>query len=233
MDFDVYCDEALPDLFTTKKPRAQYLMIGSLWLPSEYRNDLKEKIKKIREDYNTFSEIKWTKVSPNRLEFYESLIDLFFSYGTELRFRCIAVDHTKVNMDYHNGDRELGFYKFYYQLLQHWIKGFNSYSIFCDTKTNRDPQRLQVLKRVLNNANLYSEIKNVQSLPSKEVALIQFCDLLLGAASSRLNNTLAEGSGKEAVVNKIEKHLGIEKISPTSQAAKKYNVFKIRLEGGW
>jgi len=45
MKFEVYCDEAYPDLFTSKKANAHYLMIGSLWLPSELRLELKEKIK--------------------------------------------------------------------------------------------------------------------------------------------------------------------------------------------
>lgn len=37
MKFEIYCDEAFPDLFTSRSPRARYLMIGSLWLPSEKR----------------------------------------------------------------------------------------------------------------------------------------------------------------------------------------------------
>lgn len=33
MDFEVYCDENHPELFTSQNPSADYLMIGSLWLP--------------------------------------------------------------------------------------------------------------------------------------------------------------------------------------------------------
>ena len=35
MKFEVYCDEANPDVLTSANPRARYLMIGSLWLPEE------------------------------------------------------------------------------------------------------------------------------------------------------------------------------------------------------
>lgn len=234
MKFEVYCDEAMPDLFTSASPRAKYLMIGSLWLPSDLRVHVKEKIKEIQQEHDTWGEIKWTKVSPNRIEFYEDLIDAFFEFGEDLRFRCIAVDHAKVNMELHNGDCELGFYKFYYQVLKHWIYDFNDYSFFCDIKSNRDPQRLQVLKKYLNDANRSSRVLDVQSLPSKQVLLIQLCDLLLGAASSRLNNTLKEGSAKSALVERIEARLRVHRLAPTWKGQqKKFNIFQIRLGGGW
>ncbi len=233
MQFEVYCDEAMPDLFTSHKKGGRYLMIGSLWLPSNLKGELKGKIKGLRERHNTWGEIKWTRVSPSRLPFYLDLIDLFESYGLDLRFRCIAVDSTQVDMRWHDSDEELGFYKFYYQLLHHWILDFNEYRIFCDTKTNRDPSRLQVLRQCLSAANLSASIPQIQSLPSKQVVLIQLCDLLLGAASSRLNQTLQSGGAKEQVVRRLESHLGIERIGPTHRDAEKFNVFRIRLQGGW
>jgi hypothetical protein len=48
MKFEVYCDEALPDLFTSRHPRARYLMIGSLWLPAELRENAKDRISALR-----------------------------------------------------------------------------------------------------------------------------------------------------------------------------------------
>jgi hypothetical protein len=233
MEFEVYCDEAMPDLFTSQKPRGHYLMIGSLWLPASLREEIKRKIRSLRETHNTWGEIKWSKVSPSRLEFYRALIDLFASYGLDIRFRCIAVDHSQVNMSLHDNDEELGFYKFYYQLLHHWILDFNEYRIFCDAKTNRDPKRLQVLRSCLRNANLSSRIKDIQSLPSSQIVLIQLCDLLLGAASSRMNNTLKEGTAKTKIVRHMEEVLNVSSLAPTSRNVEKFNIFKIRLSGGW
>lgn len=233
MQFEVYCDEAMPDLFSSQKPAGRYLMIGSLWLPAAMRKEVKDKIQEIREKRNTWGENKWSKVSPSRLSFYLDLVDLFESYGLDMRFRCIAVDHTQVNMELHDNDKELGFYKFYYQLLHNWILDFNEYHIFCDIKTNRNPRRLQVLKRCLFYSNLSSEIKSIQSLPSGQVVIIQLCDLLLGAASSRMNNTLKKGSAKENLVMRLESHLGIERLSATPRTESKFNIFRIRFGGGW
>lgn len=234
MKFEVYCDEALPDLFTSQHPRARYLMIGSLWLPADLRKDAKAKIALLRERHAVHGEMKWTKVSPNRAAFYAELVDLFMSFGLDMRFRCIAVDRTQVNLALHGNDGELGFYKFYYQLLKHWILDFNEYRVFCDLKTNRDRSRLRVLKRCLDYANKSATIADVQSLPSPEVALLQLCDVLLGAASSRMNETLREGSTKHALVKRLETRLDLRgTLGPTAAAEKKFNVFKINLKGGW
>ncbi len=232
MKFEVYCDEAHPDVFTSANPRGQYLMIGSLWLPAGLREEIKQKVVELRQRHHAWGEIKWSKVSPNRQDFYIELIDLFFSYGDNLRFRCIAVDRQQVDLALHENDGELGFYKFYYQLLHHWILDFNEYRIFCDAKTNRDPKRLPVLQRCLTHANLSSEIQSIQSLPSREVILIQMADLLLGAASSRLNGTLQQGAAKTAVVQRLEAALG-HRLAPTHKGEEKFNIFQIRLKGGW
>ena len=232
MRFEVYCDESRPDLFFSEHPQARFLMIGSLWLPEELRCELKEKIKTIRKKYNTWGEIKWSKVSPSRVDFFGDLVDLFTSYGSDVRFRCIAVEHSQVDMALHEHDSELGFYKFYYQLIHHWILKSNEYQIFCDAKTNRDSKRLHTLQQCLCHSNLPSCIQGIQSLPSHQVVLIQLCDLLLGAASSRMNDTLKPGSAKEIIIKRLENKLGVSKISPTSLNEEKFNVFQIRLQGG-
>lgn len=102
MRFEVYCDEANPDVLTSVNPRARHLMIGSLWLPEELRNELKLRISALREHHQAWGEIKWSKVSPNRRDFYVELVDLFFAYGDNLRFRCIAVDRAQLNLALHD-----------------------------------------------------------------------------------------------------------------------------------
>jgi len=232
MKFEIYCDEVNPDVLTSQNPSARYLMIGSLWLPVELRQEIKLKIHELRQLHQAWGEIKWGKASPNKQGFYAALIDLFVNYGDNLRFRCIAVDRTHLNLALHDNDGELGFYKFYYQLLHHWIQDCNIYRIFCDIKSNREPKRLHILARCLSRANLSSTIESIQSLPSHEVVLIQLCDLLLGAASSRINQTLQDGTVKALLVQQLELALG-HTLMPTIKAEEKFNIFKIRLQGGW
>ncbi|OIQ80394.1 hypothetical protein GALL_378520 [mine drainage metagenome] len=161
MKFEVYCDEANPDVLTSANPRARHLMIGSLWLPEELRNEIKSRVGALLERRQAWGEIKWSKVSPNRRDFYVELIDLFFAYGDNLRFRCIAVDRTQLNLALHDNDGELGFYKFYYQLLHHWILDFNAHRIFCDVKSNRDPKRLSS-RQFVHSASIGSRRRTLE-----------------------------------------------------------------------
>ena len=232
MKFNVFCDETLPDLFTTSKDSDKKLLIGSLWIEAELREEIKQDIKKLRVEHNVWGEIKWSKVSASKEAFYLDLIDLFFSYGMQIRFRCIVVNPKQINWSYHENDKELGFYKFYFFVLDKWIKNFNEYSIFCDAKVNRDLSRLNKLQEILETSNRNSNIERVQALPSKEVVLIQLSDFLLGATSSRINNIEHTNKAKINVIDRLEKHLG-HKIEPTTMGENKFNVFAIQLNGGW
>ena len=233
MNFDVYCDESRPDLLSSKNSPSKFLVIGSLWLKTDDRDTCKESIHELRNIHRIGGEFKWQKISPSKATFYLELIDWFYKQGENLRFRCIAVEQQKVNLlHYHDNDQELGFYKFYYQLIHHWILDFNKYTIFCDFKSNRRRDRLHVLKQCLEQSNLSSTIENVQAVRSRESVLIQLTDVLTGAAAARLNETLVTGSAKNEVANRLEKHLK-RKIGHTWKNEQKFNVFVIDLQGGW
>jgi len=77
------------------------------------------------------------------------------------------------------------FYKFYYLMLQAWILDFNTYRFFLDMKTNRVQRRLPRLQSALQNSNHFPNVEIVQALPSHEVNLLQFVDVLIGSTGSR------------------------------------------------
>ena len=54
MKIDIYCDETLPDLFTSSNQLDKNLLIGSLWIESELREDIKQKIERCKLDINIF-----------------------------------------------------------------------------------------------------------------------------------------------------------------------------------
>ncbi len=233
MDFDIYCDECFPDLFCSENPQARYALIGSLWLPSAKRAEFKAAIHALRDRYKVGGEIKSRKVSPSRLEFYKAFCDWFFDQGDDLRFRVITIEASKLNLpQFHKGNAELGFYKFYYQLLTHWIQPGNRYAIFCDYQTNQIPTRLHEMKSVLRNANPLSEILEVQWVRSRESILTQLTDVLTGLVSARLNETSKPGSAKSELLKHLESRLH-HPVHSTNASAHKFNVFNIRLEGGW
>jgi len=233
MEIDVYCDEAYPDLFSSTRPQAKFMILGSLWLQTDSREGYKQAIHDLRDRYLIGGEFKWRKVTPSKIDFYKSLISWFYDQKDNLRFRCIAIDYSQVDlMKFHDNDQELGFYKFYYQMIHHWIHDFNEYAMFCDFKSNRRRDRLNVLQQCLAHSNLSATIKIVQAVRSKESVLIQLTDLLIGIVSARLNQGTNTSTAKLELLKHLETLLG-RKISSTPLNEKKINVFKINLNGGW
>lgn len=231
MDFEVYCDESSLEALTNPDAHL-YTAIGSLWLPAEFRNKLKEEINRIKEKHGISREIKWNKVSPAYYNVYREVIDYFF-YSDYLRFRVILIEASKVNnYIFNNADAELGFYKFYYQLLHHWIFDYNNYWIFLDLKVNRNKGRLKELEKLLDLSNLTSDIKQVQGLPSEQSVGIQLVDILTGIVSSKFNNEIKPGA-KSSLIEYVESNFLKHPIEPTSKWEEKFNVFKINLKGGW
>ena len=220
MNFEVYCDESGLEALTNKAAH-KYTAIGGVWLPADKRLELKQEINAIKERYGIKGELKWNKLSPS---FYEPYCDggsVFFR-ANYLRLRVILIEAEKVdNIKFHNADHELSFYKFYYQLLQHWIFDFNNYAIYLDLKVNRNKGRLEELKRVLNNANLTSEITQG----------IQLADVLTGLTAGKFNdNTTSQA--KMDLISLVESKVG-HPIAATHKWEEKFNVFKINLKGGW
>jgi len=231
MEIEVYCDESRQDLFTTKKETAdRYIVIGSIWIPKDYRSSFKGKIKQIRAKYNVpHGEMKWHTIAPSKLDFYKEIVTLFFEEGDRVRFRCIVVDSKQVDLNtYHEGDAEVGFYKFYYQLLYQWIRKDNNYFIYMDMKTTRMKNRLSDLHGILKNACPYANIDLVQAIPSKESVFIQLADLLIGAVGYSCHS-YNKSSAKNEIVRLITDEIKRSPCEGTVRDEKKFNVFKILL----
>lgn len=230
MKFDIFCDESGLEVLSDSDAH-QYMVIGGIWIPADFRNTLKIQLQVIKERHEVLGEVKWKKVSPAYLPLYTELIN-YFLHTPNIRFRAIVVESEKIDkVRFNQNDAELSFYKFYYQLLHHWIFDFNEYNVFLDYKVNRDKKRLNTLHKALNNSNISSEIANVQALPSEQVLGIQLADILTGVVFSKFNNQCS-GTAKKTIIHQVESFLNKE-IAPTPKFEEKFNIFKINLQGGW
>ena len=229
MDFEVYCDESNPEFFKSRPGGENYVLIGGIWIKAEHRSRHKAAIKEIRSHHKVMGEFKWNRVSPSRVGFYTEIVGWFFTTD-EVRFRTIVLPVSGLNDKLHEYDNELAFYKFYYQVLHHWILDHNNYRVFVDTRTNRLHSRLKTLEQCLKYANLTSRV-TVQALPSDELDLIQVADVLIGAVGYSLHGR-TESEAKLQVVEAIKEKIGHE-IMPTPKAEEKFNVFRFHGEGGW
>jgi hypothetical protein len=233
LSIEIYCDESRQDLFSNKgaiNEYNRYICIGGISVSETARKEMKLKIKEIQKKHNVLGEFKWKRVTPSKYEFYEELIDLFFSYDNNVRFRCVVIDARQIDMKkYNNDDSELGFYKFYYQLLVYWINNNERYKIYTDCKVNKKNTRLKELKEILNN-KCNNNVELIQAIDSKESLMLQLEDILMGAVGYRcnfLNN--GEAVAKNKLIEKIQLKLNTELNSPSLRYNNKFNIFKMNL----
>jgi len=233
MKVDIYCDESRLEFLESKADG--FMVIGSLWLKRDERDELKNKIKALKKKHNFTVEIKWTKISYKMLDFYKELIDIFVEYEKLHFFKAIVVDTAKINFEYHQNNSDIGFYKFYYQVLVHKMNTAthkNEYYIYVDDKTNKVYKPLPLLKKVLNNAIYSGEVKLIEPRNSFENIFIQYVDILIGLVSYGYNTTTMRGAKKELYEYATDR-LNLPLNQATLRDKKPFNIFEIKLDRGF
>ena len=86
--FNIYCDESCH----LENDHQQVMVLGAVWCPQEKTREIFVRIReiKIRHEMRPDFEVKWSKVSPAKKEFYIDLIDYFFD-DDDLHFRALIV----------------------------------------------------------------------------------------------------------------------------------------------
>jgi len=228
MQYVIYCDESRHHA----GPDCRFMAIGGLCVPRARKTELTKATRKLFRELGLGSEVKWNKVSRQYAEAYKRLVDFFFS-DPDSRFRVIVVDQMKFDPERHGGDRELGFYKFYYELLVHWLEPGNEYLILLDFKQNQSAQRYHDLRAALTHRlKGNAQILDLTVIDSRETPLVQLCDLLTGAVAAAWCGSLRSGSAKEELVKHIAGRRGVPtlKTASISSSFSKFNVFQIELQ---
>jgi len=221
---NIYCDESSID-----NPEHKWMVIGALFINREIVPTIKSKIKEIREKNNVNGELKWVKASSRTDAFYKELFEYLFSFDPqEVTFRCIVVDKSKVKYEkYHKNDKEIAFYKFYYQLLKRRLQDDIHQYLFLDFRPSKNKNSVRRLGEFLG---IFTKgIKHIQAYPSDENVFIQVSDILTGAvAYSR--NSKQENKHKNAIVSYIAKSIGKDNLSFCSLFwEEQFNIFCINL----
>lgn len=233
-DYEIYCDESHPELFVAgpNSTITTHAAIGSVWLPASRREDIKSQVRVLRQHHGIWGEAKWTKVGSKSLAFYKDLVDVLLT-DSDIRFRSIIVEAQKLDLTrFHQDDPELGFYKFYYQVIHHWTTSEETARVFCDSKVNRDLTRLTTLRDVLNRKFQRPCIESIHAVASDQSSLIQLCDVLLGAVQAKFNKSNRGSKPKLELIRHVESRIG-HPIGATVKAEKQFNVFKIQLSESW
>ncbi|QBG47609.1 DUF3800 domain-containing protein [Verrucomicrobia bacterium S94] len=226
MKMVVYCDESRHDGHGANP----YMAIGGLWLPREDKPVLSKAFRRVCEECGFGSEIKWHKVSRLKLDAYKRLVDFFFDHQ-QLCFRVILVEQDKVDYArFHGSDRELGFYKFYYEMLNQWLTQGNEYLLLLDFKKNKGADRFTELRRVLENKiRGRAWISDLTVIDSHQSRLMQLADLLTGACAAAWCDNLPPDSAKRDLIRYIGEKRGraVTVQSISCSVDQKFNVFNI------
>lgn len=194
MIYHVYCDES-------RQSKDRYMVIGGTIIPSDNVEQFNKTMQEYRTEQKMFSELKWSKVTNQKLTEYKRFVEYFFALNNtdNLHFHCIIIDNHQVDhKKYNKGDKELGFYKFYYQLLLHCFgkryyreDGNDRFIVHLDYRTTH--YSLNTLKTVLNRGikKKYSvdtsPFVSIEPRESKKSELIQINDIILGAIGFQKN----------------------------------------------
>jgi hypothetical protein len=194
MVYHIYCDES-------RQSQDRFMVIGGLIIDAPEIERFTATMRKFRDEQKMFAELKWTKVTDQKLPQYKRFVDYFFALNNTdvLHFHCIIVDNHQV--DHHKfskGDKELGFYKFYYQLLLHsfgkrYCREGEDDRFIVRLDERNSSYSLGTLKVVLNRGlNKKYKIStepfvSIEPMNSKASELMQVNDIILGAIGSQKN----------------------------------------------
>jgi hypothetical protein len=219
--FNFYCDESC-HLENDHQP---YMILGYLSVPYNQQKPHLEHIKNIKKKHHFYGEIKWSNVSASQYKFYDEIIDYFFA--TNLTFRAIVIDKSKIANDVYNQDFDTFYYKMYYQLFNNRLDIQYNYNIYIDIKDALSGKKVRKLKEILQTK--YGVIRNLQNIHSKESLFLQIADLLMGAINYNLRDDF-KVQAKLNLISKIQAYSKQTLRQSTYYGEEKMNLFFIELK---
>lgn len=223
--FHIYCDESC-HLEHDGHPA---MVLGAIRCPAERRREVAVALRdlKIRHGLKPTLELKWTKVSPAKLDYYKAVID-FFMETEVLAFRTVVVpDKALLRHEDHGQTHDDFYYKMYFQLVRHWLDRAHDYRIVLDIKDTRSWQKTKKLQEVLANSQYDFDrtiVRSIELVRSEQVELVQLADLLTGCISYA-NRGLSTSPAKVALVEHLRHRSALRLTQTTLFSEPKVNIF--------
>jgi hypothetical protein len=230
--FNIYCDESCH----LENDGQKVMVLGAVWCPLEKSRVIAEQIRKLKVAHGLDAsfEIKWTKVSPAKVAFYQAVLDYFFEEEA-LHFRAWVIpDKTRLQHAAFGQDHDTWYYKMMFGLLEPLLSPDSRYRIYLDQKDTRSAGKVKKLHEVLCN-NLYDFDRRiidwVQVVESHAVEQLQLADLLIGAVGY-VNRGLMANPGKQTLVKRMQERSQYSLTRTTLLRESKVNLFIWHPQGG-
>lgn len=221
---NIYCDESchLPN------DKQRVMVLGAISCPLDRTREIAVALRQIREAHHLPAafEVKWSKVSPAKLDYYLDLVDFFFN-EPDLKFRGVVAHKSGLRHGDYNQTHDDWYYKMMFQLLGRILSPGSTYRIYLDKKDTRSGEKVANLHNILSN-NIYDFdhriVERVQIIESHAVVQMQLADLLLGAVGY-VNRGLKSSAAKNAVIERIREKSGYQLTRSTLLREEKFNLF--------
>lgn len=228
--YNIYCDESNH----LENKGSNIMVMGCLYCEKDKVPLINKRLKEIKSKYKISSntEIKWVKVSPNKLPFYLDVIDYFFD-TSDLHFRAIIIDKKTLDHKRYQSNHDTFYYKMYFELLSKIFDPKEKYNIYIDIKDTVGSKKVKELHKILCN-DLYDfggdVVEKIQIIHSDEVEIMQVCDILIGAIQF-LNRTDVNSKAKKEIVKRIKERSGYDLTRTTLLREEKTNLFYWKSQG--
>ena len=227
---NIYCDESCH----LEHDNMPVMVLGAISCKKKHRRKVFKDIEEIKIKYNIGkkSEIKWSRISMSKIDFYKEIIDYFFN-DEELSFRGLVVKNKNLlNHEQYNQTHDEWYYKMYFKLLERIINNSMKNEIYLDIKDTRGSNRRYKLQEVLSSS-IYDFNKdivhNIQAIDSRESPILQIVDLFIGALGY-INRGLETSEAKLEIIRYIKEKTGYSLIKSTLPAENKFNIFILPLD---
>lgn len=222
---NIYCDESCH----LEHDQATAMVLGAVWCPAEQVRSIHIRLRDLKRSFGLGDgfEMKWTKISPAKLEFYKAAMDLFYQTDS-LHFRALVIPNKSIlKHQVHGQTHDEWYYKMYFLMLETLIQPGATHNIFLDYKDTQGAARAHKLHQVLCNSIYdfnHAVVESLAIVASREVGLIQMADLLVGAVGYA--NRGEQGSpAKLALVEQMRRCSGYTLTQTTLLKEAKTNIF--------
>ncbi|MFC3848300.1 DUF3800 domain-containing protein [Helicobacter baculiformis] len=230
-EYKIFCDES-NHLDYNPSLGSKVMVLGAISLPASELAPINQAIKDLKRQFNHQKELKWTKLIHLQMEFYDTLLEFFFS-SVHLHFQAILVpDKRALEHDrYNQSNPDIFYYKMFYYVLRNLIEPQTAIKIYLDYKDSKCAVRMHELERVLHNQYKGTIQAQCFTVRSHQSQIIQLTDMLIGAIAYKARDDIPHQSPiKNHVVQKIEEWAGFKLEEGTPPWERKFNVFKIALK---
>lgn len=209
MLYNVYCDETCH----LEHDGINVMVLGAVWCPQNKLKEINQRIKEIKKRNNVSlaAEMKWTKISPGKVDLYKDLINYYFD-DDDLHFRAVIIpDKSKLDHHRFKQTHDEWYYKMYFDMLKVIFNPTDKYEVYIDIKDSESYHKAQKLREVCSNSIYdfsHSIIQRLQPIRSEEVQIMQIVDILIGAVgyeNRKFPDDFQKSAAKQDIIDIIKK----------------------------